>query len=345
MSRFKKSLVTAGACLLLAHGAAALAQTVIYATDGGKLLDAQKKTIISAAEEKAKVRMTVEANADRYPVVKASVGMNNPQWDVVDIGAGYCLRGVDDGMWEKIDYSKIPNAKDVDARFNSPYFVGFYGYSTLLAYNTKKFPNGGPKTWADFWDVKKFPGKRALRNYARPTLEIALLADGVPSDKLYPLDVERAYKKLEEIKPNVAVWWTSGAQSHQLLLDGEVDMIALWDGRADAAKSDGADVSFAYDGAILENTCLAVLKGAKNKDNAMRAINAMLDPKAQSDLASIYKTGPLNSQLVNYMDPKRAAQLATSPDNIRKQTLLNTQWWSSTMGQAAEGRWLGFVQK
>ena len=345
MSRFTQSVGAAGAFLLLAHGAAALAQTVVYATDGGKLLDAQKKTIIAAADDQAKVRMTVEANADRYPVVKASVGMNNPQWDIVDIGAGYCLRGIDDGMWEKIDYSKIPNAKDVDSRFNSPYFVGFYGYSTLIAYNNKKFPNGGPKTWADFWDVKKFPGKRALRNYARPTLEIALLADGVPSDKLYPLDVERAYKKLEQIKPDVTVWWTSGAQSHQLLLDGEVDMIALWDGRADAAKSDGADVSFTYDGGILENTCLAVLKGAKNKDNAMRAINAMLDPKAQSELASIYKTGPLNSKLVNYMDPKRSAQLATSPDNIRKQTLLNTQWWSSALGQAAEGRWLGFVQK
>jgi putative spermidine/putrescine transport system substrate-binding protein len=271
--------------------------------------------------------------------------MNNPQWDVVDIGAGYCLRGVEDGMWEKIDYSKIPNAKDIDPRFNSPYFVGFYGYSTLIAYNKKKFPNGGPKTWADFWDVKKFPGKRALRNYARPTLEIALLADGVPSDKLYPLDVDRAYRKLEEIKPNVAVWWTSGASSYQLLLDGEVDMIAIWDGRADAARSNGADVSYAYDNGILENTCLAVPRGAKNRDNAMRAINAMLDPKAQAEWASIYKTGPLNSKLVNYLDPNRVSQLATSPENISKQTLLNVQWWSSAKGQAAEARWLSFVQK
>jgi len=141
------------------------------------------------------------------------------------------------------------------------------------------------------------------------------------------------------------VWWTSGAQSNQLLLDGEVDMIALWDGRADSARADGADVDFAYDGAILENVCLAIPKGAKNKQAAMKAINGMLDPKAQAQLASMYKIGPLNSKLMQHLDPKRAGEMGTSPDNIRRQVLLNTVWWSSAAGQAAEARWLGFVQK
>jgi putative spermidine/putrescine transport system substrate-binding protein len=341
-----KTLATilAGSIWLLLHTSAA-AQTVVYATDGGKLLDALKKTVIPAAETHAGVRINVEPNADRYPVIKASVGMKNPQWDLVDIGAAYCLRGVEDGLWEKLDMKLIPNAKDVDARFNSEHFVGFAGYSTLLAYNRKKFPNGGPKTWADFWDVQKYPGKRALRNYARPTLELALLADGVAPDKLYPLDVDRAYRKLEQIKPHIAVWWTSGAQSHQLLASGEVDMIALWDGRADAARSDGADVDFSYNGAILENVCLAVPKGARNKEAAMKVINGMLDPKAQAQLATMYKIGPLNGKLVQHVDPKRASELGTSPENIRRQVLLDTQWWSSPAGQAAEARWLGFVQK
>lgn len=340
-----KSTVLAGLVGLALQAGGAMAQTVTYSTDGGKFLDAQRTTLIPAAEKASGAKISVEANGDRYPIVKASVGMNNPQWDIVDIGAGYCIRGVEDGMWEKLDMALIPNAKDVDPRFNSEYYVGFYGYSTLIASSNKKFPNGGPKNWAEFWDVKKFPGKRALRNYARPTLEIALLADGVAPDKLYPLDVDRAYRKLEEIKPHIAVWWTSGAQSYQLLLDGEVDMAAVWDGRADAAKKEGADISFSYNGAILENTCLAVSKGSKNRVAAMKAINGMLDPAAGAEIAKIYKTGPLNQKVGGMMDPARAAEMATSPANIALQSPLNTQWWSSAAGQAAEARWLAFIQK
>jgi len=91
--------------------------------------------------------------------------------------------------------------------------------------------------------VKKFPGRRALRNHPIATLEAALMADGVAPDKLYPLDVDRAFRKLEEIKPNVTVWWTSGAQSAQLLTTAEVDMVMAWNGRITALTKEGAKVA------------------------------------------------------------------------------------------------------
>jgi hypothetical protein len=93
-------------------------------------------------------------------------------------------------------------------------------------------------------------------------LEAALLADGVPRDKLYPLDVDRAFKKLEEIKPNITVWWTSGGQSAQLLHDGEVDMTMIWNGRASAVMKDDPDVAFTFNDGILQNTQLCILKNA-----------------------------------------------------------------------------------
>ena len=79
--------------------------------------------------------------------------------------------------------------------------------------------------------MEKFPGRRSLRKNPIDTLEQALLADGVPLDKLYPLDVDRAFKSLDKIKPHVEVWWTGGAQSTQLLQSGEVDMITGWNAR------------------------------------------------------------------------------------------------------------------
>src|SRR6185369_14560605 len=134
---------------------------------------------------------------------------------------------------------------------------------------------------------KKFPGRRALSANARQMLEIALLADGVAGDKLYPLDLDRAFRKLEEIKPQLASWWASGAQSVQLLMDGEIDLEAIWNGRAQAAIDDGAAAAYTYDQGIFDIECFMVPKGSRNKVNAMKIINIMLDPKNQAGAASM----------------------------------------------------------
>ena len=155
--------------------------------------------------------------------------------------------------------------------YRSPYSVAYEFYSSVLAYSQKKYPEGRtPNSWADFWDVKKFPGRRALRNHPIATLEAALMADGVAPDKLYPLDVDRAFKKLEEIKPHITVWWTSGAQSAQLLNDGEVDMVMAWNGRVSALAKEGAKVAFTYNQGILQSTSLCILKGAPNLATAVK---------------------------------------------------------------------------
>ena len=167
---------------------------------------------------------------DAWPVMRSQVATGKPTWDVVDVATNFCLRGGEQGIVEKLDFSKLPNAAAMPADYRSDYSIVYETYSTVLGYSTAKFAKAeaAPQSWADFWDVKKFPGRRSLRNHPLATLEIALMADGVPADKLYPLDVDRAFKKLEEIKPHITVWWTSGAQSAQLLNDGEVDMIQAW---------------------------------------------------------------------------------------------------------------------
>ena len=107
---------------------------------------------------------------------------------------------------------------------------------------------------------------------------------------MYPLDVDRAFKKLEEIKPHLALWWSSGAQSVQIPTDGEIDMQAIWNCRAQAAIDSGAAAAYTYNQGIYDVECFMVLKGTKNKDVAMKIINIMLDPKNQATAASLSTT-------------------------------------------------------
>ena len=220
-------------------------------------------------------------------------------------------------------------------------------YSSVLAYSQKKFPKDAPNSWADFWDVKKFPGRRALRNHPIATLEAALMADGVAPDKLYPLDVDRAFKKLEEIKPNITVWWTSGAQSAQLLNDGEVDMEMAWNGRVSAVAKEGAKVAFTYNQGILQSTSLCILKGAPNLDDGGQIPQRGRRSRAPGQSAAHIDYGPGNPKAFDtgVIKPERAAQLPSEPENAAKQALMSYAWWSSPAGEAAEKRWVSFMQK
>lgn len=340
-----KIAAVSGAAMLAAVSQSGAQETVTYGTDGGELLDVVIKGQIKPAEEKYGFRVITDASADRFPVVKAQVASGKPIWDVFDASAGYCARGAADGLFEPLDYSLIPNAEAIPAAFKNEYWIGTTAYATVLAYNTNTFGNNGPQSWADFWDVKKFPGKRALRNYARPMLEIALLADGVEPKDLYPLDVDRAYAKLAEIKPYIDVWWTSGAETTQLLYDGEVDMLPLWDGRVTTVVNEGGAAAFTRNQAIMEFSCIAVLKGTKHKDASMKLINGLLDPVGQARLGEGWMTGPLNPGFAEHIDPERLKTLTTAPDNVKISVPLSADWWASPAGEAAEARWLAFMQQ
>ena len=210
------------------------AEQITFVSQGGAYQQAQTVAILDPAAKKLGITINQDSIPDAWPQIKTQVGSGKPIWDVVDTPTGNCLRGGEQGLIEKLDFSKIPNGAAMPEAYRSPYSVSYEFYSSVLAYNQKTFPKDAPNSWADFWDVKKFPGRRALRNHPFATLEAALMADGVAPDKLYPLDVDRAFKKLEEIKPHITVWWTSGAQSAQLLNDGEVDMEMAWNGRVSA---------------------------------------------------------------------------------------------------------------
>ena len=150
---------------------------------------------------------------------------------------------------------------------------GYQFYSTIMAWREDA---KAPQSWQDFWDVEAFPGKRALPDYAAYILPMALLADGVPVEELYPLDLDRAFASLERIKDHVAVWWQAGAQPPQLLKDNEVQYAVAWSGRV--AGQEG--IEFTFEDGQLDLAYFVVPKGADAEPEAARQRHLLRDERA-----------------------------------------------------------------
>jgi putative spermidine/putrescine transport system substrate-binding protein len=217
-----------------------------------------------------------------------------------------------------------------------PVWCGLSVFATIMAYRTDKFASGAPNDWADFWDVKKFPGRRGLYKGVSGMLECALMADGVPATKLYPLDVDRAFKALDRIKPAVKVWWTSGAQNTQILQSGEVDMTDTWGGRAFAAIDAGAPVKMVWTQGLYSTDGWSISKGTPRADLARKFVRFCMKPEQQAIYSTNVVNAPTNQNAYKFIAPERAKLLATSPENIKGLVPSDDQWWATNRDKVQE---------
>ena len=251
-----RNLAASSAALVLAASAAsAVAQEITVVSFGGAYQEGQSKALFQPGAKALGMKLKEETYTGIGDLrLKMKAGANT--WDVVTSGSGSAARAGAEGILEKLDY-KVIDASSFLPGFAGEYCVGGDVFSTVLAWNTKTYGDKGPQSWADFWDVKKFPGKRAYRRGVAGALEPALMADGVPPAKVYevlsqPGGIERAIKKIKELKPHIAVWWSSGAQHAQLMKDGEVDMVTGWNGRFDVVAKDGGKVAYTFFQGLLD---------------------------------------------------------------------------------------------
>jgi putative spermidine/putrescine transport system substrate-binding protein len=333
----KLGALLAACALSLATGTAQAQQRITFAATGGFMQTAAMDTMVKPATEKLGVQVRQET-LDNIASIRVQVQSGKPAWDIVKLPAEDCAAGAKEGLFEKLDYNQIPTA-GIPAGARDPYWVGANLVSTMLAWRTDKYKDNPPKTWADFWDVKKFPGRRALGAFPQEVLEIALMADGVPPEKLYPLDVDRAFKSLQKIKPSINVWWKTGNQGAQLLKDGEVDMLMIWGSRISPMIRDKSPVDFTYNEALLGYSCLAIPKGAANAATAQKVIALMLSPEIQANIpGNMDFYGPVNADAykVKNFSPEVLRYLNSSPQNIKGQGWLNPQWWGDNMSKVHE---------
>lgn len=334
MSRFALAGV-----LALATSTAAAQETVVFSGNGGAAQDALRTAFFEPAASQG-LSVSEETHTDLSPI-RLQVQSGAVTLDVVSLGDVDCAAGAREELFEPLDMTVIDTSGLAEGAAQETW-VPYDYFSTVLGVSDS-LGDAAPKTWADFWNVEAFPGRRALFAYPHFNLEFALLADGVAPDQLYPLDLDRAFRKMEEIKPAITAWWESGAQAAQLALNDEVDMLAIWNGRLNSAVEEGAAFGYDFQNGLLSADCLAVPKGAPHKDAAMKLINLMLQPELQAEYAKGIGYGPANLKAVKHLDTETLARLPSSPENFAVQTQMRADWWAENIGVAME-RWGAFMQ-
>jgi putative spermidine/putrescine transport system substrate-binding protein len=311
-------------------------QKVVFASWGGVYQDAQKQAFCEPFAKAAGASVIQDGPVD-YGKLRAMLESGKPTWDVVDVTIDFLYSGAADNLFEKIDTSAV-DVKRIDPKYLHENGVGDIVWSYNLGYSKTNLKDGKyPTTWADLFDLQKFPGRRMLRDRVSPMLEIALMADGVPADKIYPIDVERAFKKLDTIKKQ-SIFWTTNSQSQQLLVDGEVSLGVIINGRLYDAVKKGANLGMEWNQHIQSVDYLVVPKNAPNRAVAMALINQMTTKEAQAKVANIMALAPTNPEAFALIDDAVKPWLTTNPDYAKKGMLVNENYWKSNLKPLSE-RW------
>lgn len=308
-------------------GRAWAADQLVVASYGGGWAAAMTEAFHKPFTKETGIAVVVASGTD-LAKAKAQVVTRNIEWDVVELSSGWLATGLRDGLWEKLDTSVVDMSNTVPDTQHD-YAVGMCMSSGGLAWNGKTHPDGKhPVDWQGFWDVQTFPGRRGMMTRITGVLEFALMADGVDPKKLYPLDIERGFKALDRIKPHVSNWIAAMPQTVSLLQSGEVDFCQSAAGRVFIARQQNVPLDYAAGSALIEPIRVAILKGNKKKDLAMRHLAFQMRPDRQAHFARLTSYAPTRLDGVKLLSPEL---LALSPDPAAPGTAMGNEfWWADT---------------
>jgi mannopine transport system substrate-binding protein len=326
---------------------AVLEDSLIIRTTGGIFEAALKKNFFDPFTKATGVKVVPVAASygDMMAKSAAMQAAGNVEWDIIS-PQFYELSKLSHLLEDLGDCSAMPNvAKDgipsACGRYGVLYLVG----GQVLAYDPEKFKGEKPKTWADFWDVTKFPGPRALPNTGSPwaTLIAALIADGVAPDKLFPLDLDRAFAKLDKIKPHVAVWWKTGAQSQQVMRQGDAVMTLMWSGTAYATEKAGVSLDWSWTNAVADFGAWGILKGAPHPKAARAFIDFYIaNPENHAAFSREMGYATSNKASQALLNDAEKAELGAIPE-VTSQIISPDADWLEKNRAAALERWNRWV--
>ncbi|ESZ55374.1 hypothetical protein X727_33140, partial [Mesorhizobium sp. L103C119B0] len=307
---------------------------VVLATNGGAYEKIIREDWLSPFEEATGIKVVVIPSgntAERRAHVQAMIASGNVTWDMFIEGAmdaeapshAEHAANIDDFCAQFTDRADLlPGSCKASG-------VLWGRGATLMSYSKEHFPNGGPTSWEEFWDTEAFPGIRAMP--AQPDawrqLTAALLADGVPVDDLYPMDVDRAFEKLDELRPHVGMWWTTGDQTTQGFRNGDSDAGFMWMTRTTALRNEGQPIAWSYDGALLVGDRYAVVKGAPHKAEALELLKFFLDsPEVQGKICEALACTPPSTEALQYMTAEARANMPTAEQIGSEMVVPDAEW-------------------
>lgn len=333
--------VTLTAACAVAAGPALAADDniVVFAGWGGSWQKAERTFYFDPFEKATGIKV-IDVPDINLTKIKAMVDAKNVEWDVVQsLGMWVPQKAGATPLWEELDYSQIAH-DGVPKELMEPYGVGIATFAQILAFNTDAFPQGKrPTSWADFWDLSKFPGKRGTLNQPRYALEMAEMARGAKFDKVYPIDIERSLKAWDAIK-NDTIFWEQWPQGPSLLASGELAMTLSSQARINGLlqSESSAPVAFIWHQGIMTTDYLSVPKGTKHKAAAFKLIAWMLDAKRQADYAKDTAVGPSNIKALELLDEKTKETLPSYHYQKGELIAVDSAWWASHLDAATE-RW------
>lgn len=336
----------AGLALFSSVAQAQSAGEVVVVTGGG-LFERGLKENIAVAFTKAtgiNVRFVASNPGERAVKTKAMNEAKRVEWDIVLSGEMHALMLKDYLLMDVCDRAKIPTDNIVVGGcrpFGSLAVIG----GLPLVHRTDAFGGKRMNSWADFFNVAAFPGPRALPNYGQPIVVLmsALQADGVPKDKLFPIDFDRAFKVLDRVKPQVAVWWKSGDQSQQVFRSKEVIAGQLWSGRALDLASDSMPLHMVWDGAPIDEAYWVVLKDAPNAANAMRFLSHFY---ANSEgHTGFYNTSKWDSGNRAYLKSIADADRGKHPGLFLDRMVRENSEWTAANATEINRRWNEWISR
>lgn len=309
---------------------------VVVVTWGGIGTDMQRKAWFEPFEKLCGIKV-VEAIGPDPAKLKAMVDTKTVAWDVCQIGRGAMIELMKQGDYlAPIEYGLVEDG--VIEEFRSEHGLDIVPYSQNITYRTDVFPDG-PKNWVDFFDQVRFPGDRTMPIATKgniPELVGALLADGVDHKDVYPIDIDRAIKKLREIKPAVVKWWESGAQPMQMLIDNEAPLATAWNGRVKAAKDEGHPLELVWNGGMVLNNAWLIPNGAPNLSNAQKFVAFSSSAIAQARYSTLLPYGFTNVDSAKYLTPESLQHLPTSPENYSVMVPYQHEWWAANRPEVIE---------
>ena len=287
--------------------------------------------------------------------LRAMQEADNVTWDLVDMVASDAILSCDEGLVEEIDHDAVlaaapdgtPASQDFGDLIVSPCFIPQIVYSTTFGYRTDLVGDTPPSTIADVFDLEKYPGKRSLEKKAINNLEWALLADGVSADEIYEVldtdaGVQRAFAKLDTIKDHV-VWWEKGAQTPQLLADGEVIMGSTYNGRLfSVIEEEKQPVGMLWDWQVFDLDGWVIPIGSPNRDEVVKYLRYATDTQRLADQAKYISYGPARASSAPLVGKHATLgidmgpHMPTDPDNARHTLVYNYDFWADNIDDLNE---------
>lgn len=357
MKTAKRCMAAALAAGALGLAGAAQAQTeLVVVSWGGAYTASQQKAYhepYMARNPGVKI-INDDSGSGALAKLRAMQESGRVTWDLVDVVASDAITACDEGIALEIDHDTVlatapdgtPASKDFGDLIVSPCFIPTIVYSTTFGYRTDLVKTA-PTSIKDVFDLDKIPGKRALERRPNNNMEWALLADGVSPDDVYDMleseaGIARAFAKLDSIKDQV-VWWEKGAQTPQLLADGEIVIGSTYNGRLfSVIEEEKQPVAMMWDWQVFDLDGWIVPKGGANEAEVLEYLHFGTDTQRLADQAKYISYGPARKSSAPLVGKhadlgiEMGPHMPTAPDNARHTLINNIEFWADNQDDLTE---------